>query len=123
MLVWSTTNIICYYALTIFLTIFIGDAVFQPDDAILILQEIIEVKEKYFVFGLLLKVESNVMYSIHYQHSDPEDCLLQVIEEFMKQAEPEPTWRVIINILSHPLLNYTELAQKIEREFMGTIYT
>jgi hypothetical protein len=89
------------------------DAEFERTDAIVILQEIIEVKAKYLIFGRLL----NIHDAIYYQYRDPQDCLLQIIEYFIKQYDPYPTWRVIINTLRHPLLNYSDLAQKIERKY------
>lgn len=86
----------------------------EPEDAIVILQEIIEVKAKYDIFSRLLKVPT---WFIDYDSND-QDHLLQVIDEFLKQNY-DPTWRVIINALKHPLLNYHQLAKYIEEKYGG----
>ena len=72
-------------------------------------------KARYDIFGRLLKVPKQL---IGHDRSEPQDCLLQVIDEFLQQSY-DPTWRVIINALKHPLLNYHQLAQKIEMKYGG----
>ena len=106
-----------YFILTVYPPCIGGlDSRLYQDDAVEILQKLILVKDKYEIFGLLLKVPQ---LSPQRQHSDPQDGLLQVIDEFLKGTDPRPTWKVIINVLRHPLLQYHELAMKIERKYAG----
>ena len=94
------------------------DTTFEPKDSLLILHEIIEVKARSDIFGRLLQLGRLRVNLIHREFSDPQDRLLQVIDEFIRQAD-EPTWRVIINALRRPLLNHNKLALEIERKYAG----
>ena len=92
----------------------------EEDDAIVILQEIIEIKAKSAIFGRLLKLERVRINLIHQEQSDPQDHLLQVVDMFLEE-ELNPTWRIIINTLRHPLLNNYQLAQTIQMKYQGII--
>ena len=78
-------------------------------------------KAKSDIFGRLLQLSRVTVNLIHRQYSDPQDRLLQVIDEFLQQNQ-DPTWRVITNALKHPLLNYHELAENIEMKYGGYNY-
>ena len=95
------------------------DSLLYGDDAIEILQEIVSIKAKYEIFGFLLKVPRVIICSLKDEYRDPQDCLLHIIDEFLNGDSPRPTWRVIITVLRHPLLNYCKLALQIERTFSG----
>ena len=94
------------------------DATFQTNDVIVILQEVVEVKSKSYIFGRVLQLPRARVNLIHQEFSDSQDRLLHIIHEFIQSAL-NPTWRFIINVLRHPLLNYSVLAQKIERKYAG----
>lgn len=95
------------------------DATLNVEQSIEILQEIMEVKSKCDTFGRIFKLPSYLVNLIHHQYSDPQDRLLQVIEDLCRQIDPKPTWRNIIGALRHPLLQYYKLALEIERKFSG----
>ena len=65
------------------------------------------------LFGRVLQLPPHTVDRIHVQYSDPEECLFQVMDEFVKQVEPRPTWRAIVNALKDPL---TSLAEEIENK-------
>lgn len=96
------------------------DVALEEDDAIVILQEIIEIKAKSAIFGRLLKLERVRINLIHQEQSDHQDHLLQVVDMFLEE-ELNPTWRTIINTLRHPLLNNYQLAQTIQLKYQGII--
>ena len=89
------------------------------NDAIRIVQELIEVKSKSDTLGRLLKVPRVVVNSIHQEYSDPQDRLLHIVDELLQQIDPLPTWKTIISALKHPLLNCHQLAQDIESKYSG----
>ena len=99
---------------------FIGDldTLLNLDDAIEIFDEIVDVKDKSENLGLLLELPLALRSSLQQQYSNPEVHLLHIIIEFLKIKEPKPTWRVIIDALTHPLLHYDELAQEIKRKYL-----
>ena len=48
------------------------------------------------------------------KHQDPKYRLLHIILAFLGQAEPRPTWRVIVGALRSPVVNPTALARTVE---------
>ena len=47
-------------------------------------------------------------------YQDPKERLYQIILAFLRQAEPPPTWRAIVNALRSRLVNLTALAKRVE---------
>ena len=82
-----------------------------------VLEEILEVKNKSFQFGLKLRLETHIVESIHKQYSDPEERLLYILIEVLKQVEPCPTWKLIIDALRSPTINFPQLADKLEKKY------
>lgn len=91
-----------------------GDETLTPDDAIRVLEEILEAQNQSEYLGLKLKIPEHEVTSIHKRYSDPKDCLYQVILKFLKQTEPRPTWRTIAAALRSPVVNLPKLAMKVE---------
>ena len=79
-----------------------------------VLEELVEAQNHSYRLGLKLKLPSHVVDSIRAQYSDPRDRLLQVLLEFMRQTEPRPTWRVIIDALRSRAVNLPHLAEIVE---------
>ena len=48
------------------------------------------------------------------KYQDPKDRLYHIIIAFLSQAEPRPTWRVIVDALRSPVVNLTALAERVE---------
>ena len=90
------------------------DETLCPDDAGNIVEEILEAQNHSSFLGLRLGLPLHVVEAIHSRYQDPKDRLLHVIIEFLKQAEPRPTWRVIVDALRSPLVNVTSLAKRVE---------
>ena len=89
-----------------------------PDDAVSVLDEIVEAQNVSYVFGLKLRVPKHVVDSIHSTHPQPLDRLLYVLLEFLMKVEPRPTWRVIADALRSPSVNFPHLARDIERKYL-----
>ena len=84
------------------------------EDAVDMLDELLEVQNKTRIFGLKLKLPVHVVDSIHSTYSQPGDRLLQILIEFTRQVDPRPTWRVIADALKSPAVNLPHLAKKVE---------
>ena len=50
--------------------------------------------------------------------SNPHEPLFHIINWFVKQVEPKPTWRFILAALRHDLIKEHSLAQEIEESFV-----
>ena len=82
-----------------------------------ICSDIIAAQTKSEQLGRVLKVPIHTVESIIQQYSKSEDRLFHVIDEFVKQIDPTPTWRVILEALRNPLVNLTRLAEDIEKKY------
>ena len=79
-----------------------------------VLEEILEAKTHARYIGLKFKLPKHVVDGIHTKYSDPQDHLHGIIEEYLKQVDPTPTWRAIADALRSPLVNLPHLAKRIE---------
>ena len=91
-----------------------GDDTLRPNDAGKIAVELLEAQNESFNFGLMLALPLHEVEAICEKISDPRDRLLHIIIAFLRQAEPRPTWRVIVDALRSPLVNLTALARRVE---------
>lgn len=91
-----------------------GDDTLTPDDAVIVLEELLPAETQSYILGLKLKLPLHIVESICATHSQPRDRLLQVLIAFTQQVEPRPTWRVIVDALRSPTVNLTQLAMKVE---------
>ena len=90
------------------------DETLVVEDEAEVLQALLKAKDKAFQLGLALKLPSYEAQSIRDTYPKPEDRLTHIIEMFLKQVEPRPTWRVIVDALRSPLVNLPTLAKEIE---------
>ena len=93
------------------------DRILSQDDVSDVVGDILEVQTKSKEFGRVLKIPKPTVDAIHQQYSDPKLRLLHVLDEFVKQVEPPPTLRVIMETLRHPLIGQHRLAQEIESKY------
>ena len=91
-----------------------GDHPLTPEDAVNVLDEIVEAQNQSYVLGLKLKLPVHVVEAICANHSQPRDRLLHVLIEFTKQVESRPTWRAIVDALRSPAVNLPQLAMRVE---------
>ena len=91
-----------------------GDDPLTPDDAVNVVQEIIEAQTQSYALGLKLKLPLHVVDDIYEKHSEPRDRLLQILTAFLQQVDPRPTWRAIVAALRSPAVNLPQLAMRVE---------
>ena len=94
------------------------DDTLTPDDAGKVARELIEAQTESFALGLELEVPLSEVEAIHQQYQRPRDRLVRVIIEFLKRAEPRPTWRVIVEALKSPAVKLPALATKVEVTYL-----
>ena len=66
------------------------------------------------LLGLMLNVRPRDVDAILIKYQDQKDRLYHIIIAFLGQAEPRPTWRVIVGALRSPVVNLTALAERVE---------
>ena len=94
-----------------------GEGVLTPDDARSVINALWPARHKTYVLGLRL-IPVHELLSIHSNYSNPGDRLLHIILAFLQQAEPRPTWRVIVDALRSPMVNLTALAERVEYVYL-----
>ena len=93
--------------------LFMSPAVLTPDDAVMILDELFEAQNQSYMLCLALKLPFSEVEAIHGQYQNPRDRLLRVIIAFLEQAEPRPTWGVIVEALRSRAVNLPHLARRV----------
>ena len=93
-----------------------SDRSFGEADVPKIYNEIFDVRSKSERFGRALGLPKGTVDSILGECQKPENRLLRIIDEFVRQLEPIPTWRIIVDALRTPLVNEPQLAQQIENK-------
>ena len=91
-----------------------ADAMLTERDAMAIFEELLEAMNQAYMLGLVLKLPPHVVDAISAAYTNARDRFLQVILAFLRQAEPRPTWRVIVDALRSPAVNLTALAERVE---------
>ena len=79
-----------------------------------VLEELLPAQNQSYELGLKLKVPEHEVESIHSTYAKPRNRLLHVLIAFTKQAEPRPTWRVIVDALRSRAVNLPHLAERVE---------
>ena len=87
--------------------------VVTPSDAAEVVEELLPAQNKSYELGLKLNLPPYEVENTHSSYSKQEKRLLHVIMQFLNQAEPRPTWRVIIDALRSRLVNLPQLGQEL----------
>lgn len=93
------------------------DDVLELDEVTNVFKVVYEVRSKCELFGLLLNIPRYEVINIVNDYDEPIICLFETIKFFMKQFEPLPSWRVIIDALRNPLMGEYGLANEIEKKY------
>ena len=91
-----------------------GDDILTERDAVNVLEELTEALGHAVVLGVMLSIKPVELEAICNMYQDPKERFYQIILVFLRQAEPLPTWRAIVNALKSPTVNLTALAKKVE---------
>ena len=90
------------------------DETLSESDAADILEELLSAQNQSYILGLKLKLPLHEVEAIDLKYLSPRERLLHVIIAFLRQAEPRPTWRVIVEALRNPIVNLPALARSVE---------
>ena len=87
----------------------------SQNDDVEIVEELLPAKNQSIFLARKLKIPDHTVETIHKEHADQKERLYRVIQEFLKQVEPRPTWRVILDALRSSIVDLPRLAEEIER--------
>ena len=90
------------------------DNALTESDAARILEELLDAQNSAHLLGLMLNVKPRCVDAILIKYQDQKDRLYHIILAFLGQAEPRPTWRVIVDALRSRTVNLTALARRVE---------
>ena len=88
--------------------------ILTESDAVFILEELTEAQNHAQLLGLVLNIMPAEVEAISKMYQDPKERLYHIILAFLRQVEPPPTWRAIVNALKSPVVNLTALAKRVE---------
>ena len=81
-------------------------------DAADILDELLPAQDQSLALGLKLISQPHLVLTIHRKHQEQRKRLHEVIITFLRQTQPKPTWRIIVDALN--CIQLPELAKKLE---------
>ena len=93
------------------------DRTLTPSDAGEVLKELLDASSQSYSLGLQLGLSTQVVDGIHKAYSNREECILHIIQEFLKLLEPRPTWKVIVEALRSSAVNLPAMAKKIKTAY------
>ena len=66
------------------------------------------------VLGVMLRLKPFELEAISKMFQDPKERLYRIILTFLRQVEPPPTWRAIVDALRSKAVNLIALAKRVE---------
>ena len=90
------------------------DDTLKKADAPQILEELLPAQNRAKLLGVKLGLPDHEVEAIILRYPDARDRLYHIIIEFLRQVEPRPTWRVMVEALRSPGVGLPDLAKKLE---------
>ena len=75
-----------------------------------------QVADKWKILGVLLEIPKGTLASIEASYLDPRKCLLEMLETWLNQVHPPPTWAAIID--SVDFLGEKQLGNKLRHKYL-----
>ena len=82
-----------------------------------VVEKLHEVREKWYSIGIQLKVPASTLKAIESNTKNVDRALCDMIDVWLKQIEPKPTWAGIVKALRCRSVDESLLAKKLESEF------
>ena len=85
-----------------------------------VLEAVAHVCAKWKLIGLQLGMPPEKLDEIKSEHKDPRNCFLEVLNEWLKGLDPEPTWEGLAKALRSKSVGEDALAGQIETSHCQT---
>ncbi len=88
----------------------------KPGDLVTVLTELREVAGSWYNIGLVLKLTSGTLDAMKGDYKHPKDCLRDMLKEWLCHSA-HPSWKNLIDALSHPLIGKMMLAKQLKATY------
>ena len=78
------------------------------------MEELSEAQNRAGLLGFMFNIKPVEVEAIQTRYKDPKEQLCQIILAFLRQEEPPPTWRAIVNALRSNTVNLKSLAKRVK---------
>ena len=82
------------------------------DNLCIVLKTIWEARVKWYYIGLELGISAGTLSAIKKNNNqDPDDCLTAMLEYWLNNGTPKPSWAAVAKALKSPMVGYAQLAE------------
>ena len=79
-----------------------------------VLESVWEARVKWFNIGLKLGISVGTLNAIKKNNNqDPDDCLTAMLEYWLNNGKPKPSWAELAKALKSPMVGYAQLAEQL----------
>ena len=83
------------------------------DDLCHVLKTVWEARSKWYYIGLELGISPGTLNAIKKNNNqDPDDCLTAMLEYWLNNGNPKPSWAQLAKALKSPMVGCAQLAKK-----------
>ena len=86
-----------------------------------VLEEVIDAQAEWYNVGLKLQVRPGTLDGIKLQYHNPKDALREMLKEWLKMANPRPTWKALVNALGSRAVGKVKMATELEHKYCPTL--
>ena len=97
-----------------------GQQLSIDDDLAVLLEELINVRAKWYNIGMKLGVRVGRLDAIRTQYNDPSDCLRETLAAWLR-ACPTTTWSKVVEALNSAAVDEGKLATSLKRKYCSSI--
>ena len=87
------------------------------DDLAILLNELNDVIDIWFRFGVQLRVPVSRLNVIKSENSNPDDCLMHMLIFWLTNTIPSPTWETVVDALCCAAIGRQQMADSIRRKY------
>ena len=96
---------------------FYGADILTEDDLPTLLNELNDIIDIWFRFGVQLRVPISRLNAIKREHSNPDDCLMHMLIFWLSNTIPSPTWETVVDALCCAAIGREQMADKIRIKY------
>ena len=86
------------------------------DDLAILVNELYEVRDKWYHLGVQLKVLVHDLKAIRTQYNNnPDNCLIEMLSHWLTMTPPPPTWQRVVDALNSPAIGKPNIAERIQK--------
>ena len=79
-----------------------------------VLESVWDARVKWFNIGLKLGISVGTLNAIKKNNNqDPDDCLTAMLEYWLNNGKPKPSWAELAKALKSPMVGYKHLAEQL----------